>query len=540
MKQITISRINGRYIYDETGQAYRTTGNGPHYVGGKAYVDGGAAFGRINMPMTPPPRLPQGVPGWPVVAGYPCRRVIPPLYYQKDSIQYVVVASPFHYLNTDFDLVELDYIKGGSSGFDYGYPGLYNTSRKLVKDYASSGVTDTRLIARIAGTNIVQRGFLKASTGDNNYIIPSATYWLNSIDSDIDISDQNYTVIKANYYTFDTQDYIYQSYFDTLEDDSPIYTGPEMTDLTLTTGDEAISVADALEDAKAWLLEQMEAIAQAPTGGTQWPAGRDAPTPAVVWWTVADKDYTRIDDLLDDTGAPLQISNTKLFEPSIAGGLSATLSLIVMGITPYWIACTNPYGDNVVQWVPVVVEGHFTYRLSANALDLVSFDFTGRFLDCGVYMEPFSGDAGTMVIGANDNITPYSVESVYTPSGVITCKKAALGSIGAKYNNIAIAQTVVVSKSYTIPLTDTAYYDSSKKAIVNNDEEIIIKNIPSCDFGLSVYGDKNIILVNSYAYMEQDGKILKSVDLSKMHREYTPLTVNLEFSKDVKKILGQV
>lgn len=540
MRQITISKISGRYVYDEAGRAYRMIGNGPHYVGERAYADGNIVFGRHNTPMTPPPRLPKGVPGWPVVAGYPCRRVIPASYYQDGSIQYEVVASPFNYLDTNFNLVELDYIKGGNSGFDYGYPGLYNTGRKLVKDYAGNEISDTRLIARIDGTNVTQRGFFKVSTGNNKYTIPSATYWLNSIDSDIDISDKDYTIIKASYYTFGAQNYVYQSYYSQLGDTSPIYTGPEMTDLTLTADDEAISPIDALADAKKRLIEQMETISQAPAGATQWPTGRPAFSPAVVWWTVTDKNYNRIDDRLDETGSPLQISNVKLFEASIIGDLGATISFAVIGVMPYWITCTNPYGDNVAQWTPVVVEGHYTYRLTADAVDLIYFDFKGHFLECDIYMEPYSGSAGTMTIGANDNITPYSVARIYGRGGTISCKMASLGSIGDKYNNIAIPQTVVVSKSYTIPLTETAYYSSEKKAVLNNDSQTLIKNIASCDFGISVYNSKNIILINNHGYMEQNGKILKSVDLSKMHSGYTPLVVNLEFSKDVKKILGQV
>ena len=522
-------------------------GNAPHYAGGTAYVDNKVCFGRISVPMTPLLPALSGIRGFPIVANSMVNRVIPEWYYQAPFTEYGLIPSPDFYIDTDFILQNVDIPM--SKVNEYSFPGLFNTSKKLNTDYAKIQKSESRLITRINNTNIVQNGFFKWSVDNNTFVIKSGHYFLNSMDSTIAYSDAEYKIVDKDSLEKTLQDYSYKSVYESdgniLGDSSTLYEGDSVNTLSLTANGLKIDFNTVFDDAKAKFAETLAVMSEPPANVDIFPTLDDRPMqePSIIYATITDENYKRIDDALTKAGDPAQISNIKWFEVSITPGLVAIVHFSIVGITHKYITHLNPYGKNVAEWVPVAVQGDFSYKVTTGEEECIKYSYIGYYLSHYSYFGQCSkGDTGILNVGIEANKTPYTAEEVYTPSGNIYCKLVHLGVRTGEYNNIAIDKVDVISKNYTIPITDYLYFDSGTSTVKAVDgNKSIIKIKARCDFGLSQWRGKDVLLLENVAYLIKEDTILKKVDLSNLFESgYTPMITTLEYTEYVKKILKAV
>lgn len=552
MDKIVVAEIDNTYLYDNFGKPYKNVGNCDYSVGETVYTLAGYVVGRVPYPQIYKPfaRKKRGLSGWPVfdsTAGDGViPRIIPPIYYQSgmyDRFTGYMVGTDY-YIDDNFVLQEYDDTREDIT--EYNFPGIYNTDKALVEDYALVSNNTDRLLTVINDSPIVQSGFLKCGIGDNKTVVTNCELL---IDDDISCYDRTYTTVNASSLAGSVQNYLYLSQYEQSEgqyisDDSVKYTGASIATLSISDGTSIIALADVLKDALDKSLNTATAISQKPDDIDVWPAldVRPQPSPAIAYYEACDNSYTRIDDALSIDGTNLQVSNIKLFECSYNAdnALECTIHLHVVAITYAYITHTIYDGSTIAEWCPVTVDNYLTYRVSTSGFDCVHYHYNSHFLSHTMYAEPGTG-TGMEHISSNINVTPYSTISVDIGGMAIDVHAYKLGALSSGYNNTYIDDTIIINNTYTININSALYYDSADKCVKTYGDGTVILMLSTCDFGLSKYKDCDILLVDNHAYLIKGSQLLKIVDLSNLFdANYQTLNVALVHTDDIDSIYKEV
>ena len=272
---------------------------------------------------------------------------------------------------------------------------------------------------------------------------------------------------------------------------------------------------------------------------------RPLPEARVLWFTATDPDFNRVDDLAEN-GKYLQFSNVKLFN---ATDTACTLSVQAVGIAYRWLKHVSPAGSvvdgkwvpdgtTINEWVPVVVNGYFTFLAAPDGCRLVRFSYDSQFLEHTVYEKYFSAhaeiDTSPISISDPQNLTPRNI--VNFKDGYI--RTILLGARYDNFKNVCTSKSVVTDDGFELKLTDALAFDSKKESICSSiTGKELIKIGKTCNAGINSFGKFKILLVNEKAYLLKDDQLLKSADLAIKDRVL--LNVALSYSPDVNKTLKE-
>ena len=552
MKKITVSKILGNKIYDESGKEYENIGNATHFPGESAYVLNNFVFGREKAFLAKPlsNKKKKGKPGFALIDSVEHSRIIDAMYYQPglyDSY-YGYSANTDFYIDENFELQEYDSI---SNVVDMLFPGYYNDSKSSILDYALIENNSIRLLTIIDDNVITQSGFLKCSTKNNTAAVENCELLINN--SNITCFDRTYTVVNASY-TSSTQNYLYLSQYEQAEnlyadDVSTLYDGTTVNDLSIDDGIISINFDDVLADALRKSIDIAEIISAKPSKPQKiWPSDnvRKQPNCENLYFEICDEKYNRIDDALDENANNLQVSNIKAFEIcyNLSEQLECTIHLHVSSIAYVYIEHKNFLQEDVVEWCPVVVDNYYAYRINTESFECVHHHYNSHFLSHTMYAEIASSDtdkSGVAHIANENNTTPYSTTTVEYQGKSYNIHAYKLGSLEKNMNNIYKNDVQIIEKTYIVRIDDYFYFDSADKCIKKYSDDSIQLQVKNCEFGTSLYKDLRTLLIDNHAYLLKDEQFLKVVDLSNLFdANYQALNVALVHTEDIEKIYKEV
>ena len=558
MRKIKVTDAAGGYVYDEFGKRYKCIGNVNFSKGDDAYCSGSVCLGNTRRGFKPMLPLLQGAgfPLWyhPKVSFWDFNyRVMNPFYYQKDHIDLF-----FGFSATDIQSLTKDLKIQTVSNWDgqyfhhYLFPGLYNVGSAVASDYADVAVADksTRLLTVFNDMPVLQKGMLKASTKETKITLPSCEPDLD-LNGNIYYSDKDFNILSYDVGEIKFKNYLYLSRysFDLVDteniDTSTKYEGETANTLILTSKENAVTF-----NIKEKITEDMEkcfaTIAQKDDSPI-YPSLQERPLPEarVLWFTVTDPDFNRVDDLVEN-GRYLQFSNIKLFNVT---DTACTLSIQAVGIAYRWLKHVSPAGsvidgkwvpDGTIvnEWVPIVVNGYFTFLASPDGCRLVHFSYDSEFIEHTVYEKYATSydelDDSPISISDSENLTPRNI--VPFKDGYI--RTILLGALYDNFKNICTSKAVVTDDGFELALTDSLKFDSKKESICSSiTGKELIKVGKTCNAGINGFGKFKILLVNEKAYLLKDDQLLKSADLAIKDRVL--LNVALSYSPDVNKTLKE-
>lgn len=562
MRKIKITVAAGGYVYDEVGKRYKCIGNVNFHVGDDAYCSGSVCLGNVRRGFKPMLPFLQGA-GFPLwystLGAFPNSNVSPrvssPAYYQKGFDEYPD-NSVVDIKNLTKNLKVQDpskFLWGDSVPHLYLFPGIFNVNDAINSTYGDIKLADksTRLLTVFNNLPVIQQGMLKASAKESKITLkfcePSITSW----DDKISYYDQDIDVIFSSTIEQAFQHYLYLSLWTydgsglLYEDNSPKYEGDTVNTLILTSKETAVTFK--IEEK---ITEEMSkcftALAQKDNSPI-YPSLQERPLPEarVLWFTVTDPDFNRVDDLVEN-GKYLQFSNVKLFN---ATNTACTLSVQAVGIAYQWLKHVSPAGsvvdgkwvpdDTVVnEWVPIIVNGYFTFFADPDGCRLVHFSYDSAFLEHTVYEKYFPAhaeiDTSPISISDSANLTPRDIVSF--KYGYFRTIK--LGALYDNFKNICTSKAVVTDDGFMLTLTDALVFNSKKESVCSSiTGKELIKIGKTCNAGINSFGKFKILLVNEKAYLLKDDQLLKIADLTIKDRVL--LNVALSFSSDVEKTLKE-
>lgn len=559
MRKIKVMDAADGYVYDEVGKRYKCIGNVNFSKGDDAYCSGSVCLGNVRRGFKPMLPLPQG-------AGFPLwycakeviwelnSRLINPFFYQKDNA-HLFFGEPVYDIKSLTKNLDVQSISNWDGQFFHWYlfPGLFNVGGTVSPAYADTEAAEkgTRLLTVFNDTPVLQGGMLKASTKEHKITLKSCEPDLD-LYGDIYYSDKDFDLISYEISEMiPFQDYLYRSlYSDAPEDTGNIdtstkYEGDTVNTLNLTSKETAVTF-----NIKEKIAEEMgkcfTALGQKDDSPI-YPSlqERPLPEPKVLWFTVTDPDFNRVDDLVEN-GQYLQFSNIKLFNVT---DTACTLSVQAVGIAYRWLKHVSPAGsvvngkwapDGTIvnEWVPIVVNGYFTFFSDPDGSRLVHFSYDSAFLEHTVYEKYATSydelDDSPISISDSENLTPRNI--VPFKGGYI--RKILLGARYDNFKNICTSKAVVTDDGFMLKLTDALTFDSKKESICSSiTGKELIKVGKTCNAGINSFGKFKILLVNEKAYLLKDDQLLKSADIAIKDRVL--LNVALSYSPDVNKTLKE-
>lgn len=556
MRKIKVTDAAGGYVYDEVGKRYKCIGNINFHAGDDAYCSGSVCLGNVRRGFKPMLPLTNG-------AGFPLwyvpksdtfnSRVIHPFYYQfSDSPIYP--SGPVYDIKSLTKNLDVQSISNWDWQFFHYYifPGLFNVGGTVFPAYADEEVAEkgTRLLTVFNDIPVLQNGMLKASTKEPKITLTSCEPSL-GFNGEILCSDKDFDVLSYENAGIPFQNYLYSSLYSIGQssmqygDTSTKYEGETANTLNLTSKETAVTF-----NIKEKIAEEMgkcfTALAQKDDSPI-YPSLQDRPLPEpkVLWFTVTDPDFNRVDDLAEN-GKYLQFSNVKLFNVT---DTACTLSVHAVGIAYRWLKHVSPAGSvvngkwvpdgtTVNEWVPIVVNGYFTFLADKDGCRLVHFSYDSEFLEHTVYEKYATSydelDDSPISISDSENLTPRNI--VHFKDGYI--RTILLGALYDNFKNICTSKAVVTDDGFELALTDALKFDSKKESICSSiTGKELIKVGKTCNAGINSFGKFKILLVNEKAYLLKDDQLLKSADLAIKDRVL--LNVALSYSPDVNKTLKE-
>lgn len=558
MRKIKVTDVSGRYVYDEVGKRYKCIGNVNFSNGDDAYCSGSVCLGNVRRGFKPMLPLTQG-------AGFPLwycakesiwklnSRLINPFFYQKDhtSLYFGEIVTDIKNLTKNLDVQSISNWDG-QFFHDYLFPGLYNVGSTVDPTYGDVQAANkgTRLLTVFYDMPILQEGMLKASTKDHKITLKSCEPDLD-LNGDIYYSDKDLNLLSYEIGGIPFQNYLYHSlYSDDPEDAGNVdistkYEGDTVNTLILTSKETAVTfnIKEKITEEMAKCFAAFAQKDDSPIYPTL--QERPLPEPKVLWFTVTDPDFQRIDDLAEN-GQYLQFSNIKLFNVTDS---ACTLSIQAVGIAYRWLKHVSPSGSvidgkwvpngtTVNEWVPIVVNGYFTFLADKDGCRLVHFSYDSEFLEHTVYEKYATSydelDDSPISISDSENLTPRNI--VPFKDGYI--RTILLGARYDNFKNVCTSKAVVTDDGFVLKLTDSLIFDSKKEHICSSiSGKELIKVGKTCNAGINNFGKFKILLVNEKAYLLKDDQLLKSTDLAIKDRVL--LNVVLSYSPDVNKTLKE-
>lgn len=556
MRKIKVTDAAGGYVYDEVGKRYKCIGNINFHAGDDAYCSGSVCIGNTRRGFKPMLPLLQGAgfPLWYAPKSYTFNsRVIHPFYYQfTDSPP--SPSEPVYdikSLTKDLKIQSVSNLDGQFFHF-YIFPGLYNVGEAVASAYSDADAAEkgTRLLTVFNDMPVLQKGMLKASTKETKITLPHCEPGLD-LNDDIYYSDKDFNILSYELGEIQFQNYLYLSLYSYNPEDtgnvdtSTKYESDTINTLNLTSKETAVTF-----NIKEKIAEEMgkcfTALAQKDDSPI-YPSLQDRPLPEpkVLWFTATDPDFQRIDDLAEN-GQYLQFSNVKLFNVT---DTACTLSIQAVGIAYRWLKHVSPAGSvmdgkwvpdgtTVNEWVPIVVNGYFTFLADKDGCRLVHFSYDSEFLEHTVY-EKYA----THYDELDDSPISISDSENLTPRNIIRFKRGYIRTIllGARYDNfknVCTSKSVVTDDGFDLKLTDALIFNSKKESICSSvTGKELIKVGKTCNAGINSFGKFKILLVNEKAYLLKDDQLLKSADLAIKNRVL--LNVALSYSTDVNKTLKE-
>lgn len=557
MRKIKVTATAGSYVYDEVGKRYKCIGNVNFHAGDDAYCSGSACLGNVRRGFKPmlAKTTGEGFPLWYVYGSFP--RVIDPRYYQPELIS-LLTGCPVYDIKILTKNLQTQAAKRWDGQFFHYYlfPGLYNVDDTVNLEYADikAASKDIRLLTIFNDAPILQGGLLKASTKDSKITLQSCEPYLKldglETTDVIAYEDAIFDLIsfESHYLSDDIifQNFLYSSLYkddegnDIFSDNSTKYEFDDINTLSLSSKNAEISfnIKDKIDEKMGECFSTLAQKDDSPV----WPSLsiRPLPQPRVLWYTVTDPDFERIDDLAEN-GKCLQFSNVKLFNVTDE---ACTLSIHAAGLAYVYFKHENPDGHIVNEWVPIVVNGYFTFFCSADKCDLVYFAYDSKFLKHTVYEKRFSLDAdidtSPISVSSSQNVTgrglKYFDKDSEGNAGYI--RTIIFSAMNKNFNNACTDKNVLIDDGFKLKLTDSLEFDSQKESICSaKTGKELIKVGKVCNAGINDFNKFKILLVNESAYLLRDDQLLKKADLSIKDRVL--LNVALSYSKDVEKTLKE-
>lgn len=556
MRKIKVTDAAGGYVFDETGKRYKCIGNVNYHAGDDAYCSGSVCLGNTRRGFKPmlAKTSGEGFSLW-YARSDRAARVIEPRYYQKDG------ASPGSYV-ADLKVLTKNLQTQAAKGWDgqffhyYLYPGLYNVGDVVNSEYADikTASKDVRLLSVFNDVPILQNGLLKASTKYSKITLKSCEPYmkLEGLETTdvIAYEDAIFDLIsfESHYLSDDVifQNFLYSSLYkddegnDRFSDNSTKYEFDDINTLSLSSKNAEISfnIKDKIDAKMGECFSMLAEKDDAPV----WPplSARPLPQSKVLWYTVTDPDFNRIDDLAENAKC-LQFSNIKLFNVT---DTACTLSVHTVGVAYVYFKHETPAGDIANEWVPVVVNGYFTFYCTAEECKIVYFAYDSQFLKHTVYEKRFFLDAeidiSPISIGSSQNVTGRGLEYYDKDSagnaGYI--RTVNFGAINKGFNNACTDKAVQIDDGFMLKLTDSLEFNSKKGSICSTSSgKELIKVGKVCNAGINDFNKFKVLLVNEVAYLLKDDQLLKKADLS--IKNLVLLNVALSYSKDVNKTLKE-
>lgn len=564
MRKIKVTDAAAGYVYDEVGKRYKCIGNVNFHPGDSAYCSGSVCSGNVRRGFKPM-LTKMGGEGFPLwyarKSDFFKSRIVDPYYYQNDTASLFSGAPVYDIKNLTKNLKTEPVTDWDGQFFHYYlFPGLFNVENSVNSAYADVKAADkgTRLLTVFRSSPVLQRGMLKASTKITKVTLKSCEPVLDWGTGNISYSDKDFNIISYEPGAIRFQNYLYSSLYSVngtpLGDTSPKYEGDTVNTLALMSKEttETFTIEEKIQEEMGKCFSALAQKDDSPI----YPSLQTRPLPEakVLWFTVTDPDYQRIDDLAEN-GQYLQFSNVKLFNTTAK---ACTLSIHAVGLAYTWLKHESPAGawhatpdgpfdrewipDRTIvnQWVPLVVNGYFTFLADGLGCHLIHFSSDSFFLEHKIYEKFFptlpdlNTDDGPISISDSKNLTPRSGE-IFDGGWFRTIK------LGAKYdnfNNIYTSKTDVIDDGFKLKLTDSIEFDSKRESIcsIKTGKELI-KIGKTCNAGINDFNKFKILLVNEVAYLLKDDQLLKKADLSIKDRVL--LNVALSFSTDVNKTLKE-
>lgn len=556
MRKIKVTDAAGGYVYDEVGKRYKCIGNVNFSKGDDAYCSGSVCLGNTRRGFKPMLPLPQG-------AGFPLwyapksdtfnSRVIHPFYYQF-SHHPLSPSEPVYDIKSLTKNLDVQSISNWDGQFFHYYlfPGLYNVGEAVASTYADADAAEkgTRLLTVFNDMPVLQKGMLKASTKETKITLPHCEPGLD-LNDDIYYSDKDFNILSYELGEIPFQNYLYLSLYSYNPentghvDTSTKYESDTINTLNLTSKETPVTF-----NIKEKIAEEMgkcfTALAQKDDSPI-YPSLQDRPLqePKVLWFTTTDPDFQRIADLAEN-GQYLQFSNVKLFNVT---DTACTLSIQAVGIAYRWLKHVSPAGSvvdgkwvpdgtTVNEWVPIVVNGYFTFLADKDGCRLVHFSYDSEFLEHTVYEKYATSydelDDSPISISDSENLTPRNI--IPFKSGYI--RTILLGARYDNFKNVCTSKSVVTDDGFELKLTDALIFNSKKESICSSVTGKELINVgKTCNAGINSFGKFKILLVNEKAYLLKDDQLLKSADLAIKDRVL--LNVALSYSPDVNKTLKE-
>lgn len=555
MRKIKVTAAAGGYVYDEVGKRYKCIRNVNYHSGDDAYCSGAACFGDTRRGFKPMlvKTSGEGFPLWYAHAG--TSRVIESFYYQKEHVD-----NFFSSHVADLKILSKNLQTQAAKGWDgqffhyYLFPGLFNVGDAVNTEYADikTASKDSRLLTIFNNAPILQRGLLKASTKDSKITLQSCEPYLKldglQTTDVIAYEDAIFDLISfdSHYLSDDVifQNFLYSSLYkddegnDRFSDSSTKYEFDSVNTLSVSSKNAEISfnIKDKIDQTMGECFSTLAEKDDSPV----WPSlsARPLPQQKVLWYTVTDPEFNRVDDLAENTKC-LQFSNIKLFNVT---DTACTLSVHAVGLAYTYFKHENPAGSIVNEWVPVVVNGYFTFYCTAEECKIVYFAYDSQFLKHTVYEKRFSLDAeidiSPVSVGSSQNVTGRGLE-YYDKDGAGNAgyiRTIVFGAMNKNFNNACTDKNVLIDDGFTLKLTDSIEFSSKKESICSTKTgKGLIKVGKVCNAGINDFNKFKILLVNEVAYFLKDDQLLKRADLSIKDRVL--LNVALSYSKDVNKTL---